>query len=144
MGKSVCVPMGITWTCIGSSQWAIHGCAIWVVHWECPNGPSMALQWGSSCGLPWHSSLGSALGICPGASMDLHWGFSLGVPWKSSLGKSVGVPMGITWTCIGSAQWAIHGCAIWVVHWECPHPYGPFYGIALGQLMGGPMACFYG
>merc|ERR1712214_68879 len=67
--------------------------------------------------------MGNALGICPCASMDLCWGFSLGSPWMSSMGKSVCVPMWITWTCIGSSQWAIHGCAIWVVHWECP--YGP-------------------
>merc|ERR1739836_352200 len=106
MGKSVGVPMGMAWTCIGAAQ-----------------------GWGH----PWHSSMGSALGICPCASMDLHWGFSLGIPWKSSMGKSVGVPMGMAWTCIGSSQWAIygialgaahggiHGILLWVVHWAFAH-----------------------
>ena len=70
--------------------------ALWVVHWEFHQVASMALAGDCSLGIPWHDSMGNALG-CHGLALGL------------LMVKSMEVLDGYA---IGMSTWESHGLAL--------------------------------
>ena len=74
--------MGLPWHCMGTAPWEHHGSALWGVHGGIPpHVASMGLAGDSSLGLPWHASMGKAvgfhglaLGLLIGNSMEVLYG----------------------------------------------------------------------
>ena len=79
------------WACTGLGLWAFHGSALWISHWDAPNGAPMALHGYCSIGAPWKCLMGNTWGSPHVASMGLDGDSSLGLPWDASMGKAVGL-----------------------------------------------------
>ena len=118
---------------------------LWVAHWDVPPWASHGIALGVLNGDSMVVANGYCIGHFPfGPSMELHWDLSLVIPWHSSMGRALGIcPSAFYGIALVLLIVTSMESVLWVAHWD-GHPPWASHGIALGVLNGDSMVVVYG